>query len=75
MVENIIDSEEMKREEEGCLRFDNMKQLREFRESLYDVVNDRRWCNEHGIDYMNPSLRDAAQILYDKLFSERAKSV
>ncbi len=62
MIENIVSP----KDEELCLRFESAEQKNIFRATLYDSVNDREWCYEHGIDYVRPDIAKAAQILYNQ---------
>ena len=71
MIEDNLGPED----EELNLRFDNHEQKKIFRATLYDRVNDRWWCYQHEINYVNPNIKLAAKLLYDGLFSERNRIV
>ncbi len=50
------------------LKFENKEQEFRFSRVVYDVLNDRGWCYEHRIDYVQPDVRKVEQIVYRELF-------
>ena len=71
MIEDNLGPED----EELNPRFDNYEQEKIFRATLYDVVNDSWWCYRHGINYVNPDIKAAANLLYSESFSKRDRVV
>lgn len=52
------------------LKFDNSEQRARFQVVLDDVLNDRWWCYEHGINYVNPDTTKVARLLYESFSRE-----
>lgn len=62
MIDNVLTPEA--EDDVLVLRFRDVEQKRIFIDTLYDRLNDRWWCYEHGIDYVNPDIRETANIIY-----------
>ena len=43
---------------------------KQFKEELTTFLNDRDWCDFKGIDYVNPNIPKAREILYTKMFAQ-----
>jgi len=43
---------------------------KEFNNILNDILYSRSWCENNGIDYVNPNIIEAKEKLYNKMFSE-----
>lgn len=41
-----------------------------FQKELIDVLYDRFWCRNHGINYAEPDSKKVKEILYTDLFVE-----
>lgn len=50
--------------DELVLKFENDEQKEEFAKILEDMLSDRRWCYDHGIDYIRSNTWEAAKLLY-----------
>ncbi len=57
-----IDDEIEKLPESERRRFDN---------TLLDKLYDRDWCKQHRIDYVNPNVQKAKELLYNEMFNPR----
>ena len=49
-------------------KFEDREQEIRFNRVVYDVLNDRWWCYEHGINYVRPDVGRVEQIIYRELF-------
>ena len=41
-----------------------------FEELLLDVLNDRSWCLDHRIDYIDPDIKNTKELLYNDMFTQ-----
>jgi len=41
-----------------------IEKQKEFSNELFDLLNDRNWCNSRGIYFPNPDVQKAKEILF-----------
>jgi len=45
-----------------------------FKKDFNDVLNDKNWCQNHGIDYSNPNIEEAKNLFYNSfIYKKRNK--
>ena len=60
--------EAVSQEETLELKFKDKEQELKFNNFVYNALNDRWWCYEHGINYVRPEVRRVEQIVYRETF-------
>jgi hypothetical protein len=52
-----------------------LKDRDKFDKLLLDVLYDRYWCRQHGINYTDPDVKKAKEELYNQFFRSKSKEI
>ena len=48
------------------------KEKEEFAKTLMENLQDRRWCGDHRINYIDPNFETAKRETYNEMFGEKS---